>query len=221
MRMFLSGRHLKLLAFKCFKDQTKIKIIFISRLSRQKRQFYQAYSPGAVQTRMDCSLPTRGCAIVDFDNETTETRMEKLDIPTTRAEFFVPEPDQTERQFFQFFQKPTDANNFNSAQVKPAQAAPVQTAPVPAAPVQIAPVSAAPIHAAPVQEAPIHAAPVPTNTEPGSAARYFSSYYAANPYQYQPYQQNPFYFYQPYTFNYWPYTPQPGWGWERKKRSMQ
>ena len=153
--------------------------------------------------------------------------MENLEIPTTRSEFEVSEHDQTERQFYQFYQKPY-ANNYNSAQVKPAQAAPAQLAPVQAAPVhvepvqtspvhvkpvQTAPVHAAPVHAAPVQAAPVYAAPVQTNTEPVSAAGY---YYGANPYQYHPYQQNPYQFYQPYMFNYWPYAAQPGWGWGRK-----
>ena len=160
---------------------------------------------------MDCSFTRGGCSVVDFDNDSTETRMENVDIPITRSAFTVAEPDQTERQFFQFFQKPSDANNYNTVQATqaaPAQAVLVQPSTAPVSPLQAAPV-------------PATVAPVQTSTAPVSAAGYFSNYYAANPYQYQQYQQNPYYFYQPYMYNYWPYAPQSSWGWGRKKRSAQ
>jgi len=154
---------------------------------------------------MDCSLG--GCSILDFDDGSTETRMENLEIPTTRSGFTTVEPDLTERQFYQFIHKPQESAQAKPAQTKRAQAkpAPVQASPVPVTSIPVAPVLA------PV-------APVQTNAAPVSAAGYFSNYFAANPYQYQPYQQNPYYLYQPYMYNYW---PQSSWGWGRKKRSAQ
>lgn len=133
---------------------------------------------------MDCSFARGGCTSVE--DGTVETRMENLDSTTTRSGF---DQDETERQFYQFFQKPTDANNYNTAQARPTQAKPAK---------------------------PAQAAPVQTNQNPLSTAGYFSNYYAANPYQYQPFQQNPYYFYQPYVYNYWPFTAQSAWGWGKK-----